>query len=130
VNLLSTTRQLTLNLWNHILLVSQHFQIQVSQAWKDTILVYSRQITVIRIRFAQQDGKDFPFDATAGSGYVWHCHILEHEDNAMMRPYILTKTTVSVTSQQLIIAIIALVVIIVAASIGLKKYRSHSGQKT
>ena len=20
-------------------------------------------------------------------GYVWHCHILEHEDNEMMRPY-------------------------------------------
>ena len=19
--------------------------------------------------------------------YVWHCHILEHEDNDMMRPY-------------------------------------------
>jgi FtsP/CotA-like multicopper oxidase with cupredoxin domain len=19
--------------------------------------------------------------------YVWHCHILEHEDNEMMRPY-------------------------------------------
>jgi len=20
--------------------------------------------------------------------YVWHCHILEHEDNEMMRPYV------------------------------------------
>jgi len=20
--------------------------------------------------------------------YVWHCHILEHEDNEMMRPYL------------------------------------------
>ncbi|MFZ1050429.1 MAG: multicopper oxidase domain-containing protein [Candidatus Sulfotelmatobacter sp.] len=19
--------------------------------------------------------------------YVWHCHVLEHEDNEMMRPY-------------------------------------------
>jgi hypothetical protein len=26
------------------------------------------------------------FDATAEPGYVWHCHILEHEDNEMMRP--------------------------------------------
>ena len=21
------------------------------------------------------------------SRYVWHCHVLEHEDNEMMRPY-------------------------------------------
>jgi len=99
------------------------------QSWKDTIIVFSQQITVIRIRFAQQDGKDFPFDATTGPGYVWHCHILEHEDNAMMRPYIITTTAASVTSQQLIITIIALVVIIVGASIGLRKYRSRSRQK-
>jgi FtsP/CotA-like multicopper oxidase with cupredoxin domain len=26
-----------------------------------------------------------------GPGYVWHCHILEHEDNEMMRPYIVVK---------------------------------------
>ena len=26
------------------------------------------------------------FDPTRGR-YVWHCHILEHEDNEMMRPY-------------------------------------------
>ena len=24
---------------------------------------------------------------TGGYEYVWHCHILEHEDNEMMRPY-------------------------------------------
>jgi hypothetical protein len=22
-----------------------------------------------------------------GRGYVWHCHIIDHEDNEMMRPY-------------------------------------------
>ncbi|HZD00632.1 MAG TPA: multicopper oxidase domain-containing protein [Actinomycetes bacterium] len=22
-----------------------------------------------------------------GHGYVWHCHILDHEDNEMMRPF-------------------------------------------
>jgi len=27
-----------------------------------------------------------PFEGYAGR-YVWHCHILEHEDNEMMRPY-------------------------------------------
>lgn len=39
------------------------------------------------MRFAQQDDSAFPFDATAGPGYVWHCHLLEHGDNEMMRPY-------------------------------------------
>ena len=32
----------------------------------------------------------FPFDSTAGPGYVWHCHILDHEDNDMMRPMKMT----------------------------------------
>ena len=22
-----------------------------------------------------------------GPGYVWHCHMVDHEDNEMMRPY-------------------------------------------
>jgi hypothetical protein len=29
----------------------------------------------------------FPFDPNGGHGYVWHCHIIDHEDNEMMRPY-------------------------------------------
>jgi spore coat protein A len=29
----------------------------------------------------------FTFDPTAAPGYLWHCHILDHEDNEMMRPY-------------------------------------------
>jgi FtsP/CotA-like multicopper oxidase with cupredoxin domain len=33
----------------------------------------------------------FPFDPTSGPGYVWHYHILDHEDNEMMRPYNLTS---------------------------------------
>ena len=61
------------------------------QGWKDTVVAFAGQVTVIRIRFTQQDGSAFPFDATAGPGYVWHCHLLEHEDNEMMRPYTLVK---------------------------------------
>ena len=45
------------------------------------------EVTTIRVRFASQDGSPYPFDATKGPGYVWHCHILDHEDNEMMRPY-------------------------------------------
>jgi FtsP/CotA-like multicopper oxidase with cupredoxin domain len=49
------------------------------EAWetgfKDTALMYPGQITHIQARFD-----------TAGL-YVWHCHIVEHEDNEMMVPY-------------------------------------------
>jgi spore coat protein A len=62
--------------------------------WKDTIKAYPGQVTTIRVRFAPQDveisapGKNrFPFNPAAKPGYVWHCHILDHEDNDMMRPY-------------------------------------------
>ena len=61
--------------------------------WKDTIKAYPGQITKIRIRFSPQNAESspgenlFPFDPSAGPGYVWHCHIIDHEDNEMMRPY-------------------------------------------
>jgi FtsP/CotA-like multicopper oxidase with cupredoxin domain len=63
--------------------------------WKDTIKVYPGYVTRVVARWAPQDAQvgttqaghnPFPFDPTAGPGYVWHCHILDHEDNEMMRP--------------------------------------------
>jgi len=72
--------------------------------WKDTVIALPKQVTRIAVRWAQQDGSPYPFDATAignpadgivtasgaegGPGYVWHCHIIDHEDNEMMRPYV------------------------------------------
>jgi len=51
---------------------------------------------VIRVRFAPIDGSGpYPFDATSGPGYVWHCHILDHEDNEMMRPYVVLAAPVA-----------------------------------
>ncbi len=44
--------------------------------WKDTVQAHSRMVTRIIV----------PFEGFVGR-YVWHCHILEHEDNEMMRPY-------------------------------------------
>ncbi len=44
--------------------------------WKDTVRVNAKTVTRIIV----------PFVGFAGR-YVWHCHILEHEDNEMMRPY-------------------------------------------
>jgi FtsP/CotA-like multicopper oxidase with cupredoxin domain len=64
--------------------------------WKDTLKVFPKQVTRIAIRWAPvatpiEDvvpGQNlYPFDPTIGPGYVWHCHILDHEDNEMMRPY-------------------------------------------
>jgi FtsP/CotA-like multicopper oxidase with cupredoxin domain len=43
--------------------------------WKDTVIAYPGQVTRMRMRFAH------------GGQFVWHCHIVEHEDNEMMRPY-------------------------------------------
>jgi spore coat protein A, manganese oxidase len=58
------------------------------RGWKDTIQMNHDEATKIRMRFAPIDGRtNYSFDATEGPGYVWHCHILDHEDNEMMRPY-------------------------------------------
>jgi spore coat protein A len=44
--------------------------------WKDTVRCEKGHVTRIIV----------PFEGYAGK-YVWHCHLLEHEDNEMMRPY-------------------------------------------
>ncbi|KAL3678671.1 hypothetical protein R1sor_021627 [Riccia sorocarpa] len=54
--------------------------------WKDTATVYPGKVTTFVLRWTTRDGQEFTFDATSGPGYVWHCHILDHEDNDMMRP--------------------------------------------
>lgn len=68
--------------------------------WKDTIVTNPGQVTRIRVRFAPQDVpvelsepgiNYFPFDPASGVGYVWHCHLMDHEDNEMMRPMKITK---------------------------------------
>ncbi len=42
---------------------------------KDTVIAYPAEITRVKATF------DLP------GLYVWHCHIVEHEDNEMMRPF-------------------------------------------
>ncbi|HEX9908971.1 MAG TPA: multicopper oxidase [Thermoplasmata archaeon] len=62
----------------------------VEQGWKDTVQMNPGEVTIIRVRFAPISSAEvtaYPFDATEGPGYVWHCHIIDHEDNEMMRPY-------------------------------------------
>jgi FtsP/CotA-like multicopper oxidase with cupredoxin domain len=43
--------------------------------FKDTVIAYPGEVTRIKAQFN-----------TPGQ-YVWHCHIVEHEDNEMMRPF-------------------------------------------
>jgi FtsP/CotA-like multicopper oxidase with cupredoxin domain len=43
--------------------------------FKDTVIAYPGQVTRVRMQFK------------VPGQYVWHCHIIEHEDNEMMRPY-------------------------------------------
>jgi FtsP/CotA-like multicopper oxidase with cupredoxin domain len=53
--------------------------VRMPEAWetgtKDTVIAYPDEITRVKALF------DLP------GLYVWHCHIVEHEDHEMMRPY-------------------------------------------
>ena len=50
------------------------------KGWKDTVQMHPGEVTRIRAKF---DLKSF----TEPQDYVYHCHILEHESNSMMRPF-------------------------------------------
>jgi FtsP/CotA-like multicopper oxidase with cupredoxin domain len=69
--------------------------------WKDTAIAPNGFVTRIRVRWAPQEAPASTssgsnpfaaFDPTLEPGYVWHCHMLEHEDNDMMRPLKLAPT--------------------------------------
>jgi FtsP/CotA-like multicopper oxidase with cupredoxin domain len=48
--------------------------------WKDTVIAYPGEVTRVNATF------DLP------GLYVWHCHIVEHEDNEMMVPFCVGDT--------------------------------------
>ncbi len=57
----------------------EHGNITGPEPWetgfKDTVIALPGQITRIKAKF------------DIAGHYVWHCHIIEHEDNEMMRPF-------------------------------------------
>lgn len=70
--------------------------------WRDTAVAYPGQVLRLLVRWTPSSTKQwvgqslagrnlYGFDPTAGPGYVWHCHIVDHEDNEMMRPYKVVK---------------------------------------
>src|SRR5699024_4388625 len=46
------------------------------RGWKDTVSAPPGEFTRVIVKFGPYTGR-----------YVWHCHILEHEEYDMMRPY-------------------------------------------
>jgi spore coat protein A len=51
------------------------------QGWKDTYVMYPGEVTRVIAHFDME------------GLYVWHCHILSHEDHEMMRPYYVGQMT-------------------------------------
>jgi spore coat protein A len=76
------------------------------RGWKDVVIAYPGEVTRIVVRWDTTDTpvastaaaaaaavgtSNYPFDPTelqGGVGYVYHCHIIDHEDNEMMRNYV------------------------------------------
>ena len=58
--------------------------------WKETVKMHPGEVTTVIMKF---DLPRVPFQVppsprTGGNEYVWHCHILEHEEHDMMRPLV------------------------------------------
>lgn len=95
INIANSTHPIHLHLVNFQILSRQQFDVEYYQktkqvlttgskmppelnerGWKDTVRANPGQITSLITQFGPYTGR-----------YVWHCHILEHEDHEMMRPY-------------------------------------------
>lgn len=64
------------------------------RGWKDTVVAPPGMVTRILVPFGSEAGDGLPVAARAvhvpgrrDNDYVWHCHILEHEENDMMQYY-------------------------------------------
>jgi FtsP/CotA-like multicopper oxidase with cupredoxin domain len=60
------------------------------RGWKETVKMHPGEVATVIMRF---DLATVPFTVpsspnTGGHEYVWHCHILEHEEHDMMRPMV------------------------------------------
>jgi spore coat protein A len=68
--------------------------------WKETVRMNPGEVTRVIMKFNLPQGLPFtvpPSPRAAAMGvtaggtvneYVWHCHILEHEEHDMMRPLV------------------------------------------
>lgn len=60
--------------------------------WKETVRMNPGEVTRVLMK---SELPSVPFTVPAsprssftGAEYVWHCHILEHEEHDMMRPFV------------------------------------------
>lgn len=63
--------------------------------WRETVRMNPEEVTRIIVKFNLPVGLPFtvplsPRPGIAGHEYVWHCHILEHEEHDMMRPTVVS----------------------------------------
>ncbi|KAJ4973345.1 hypothetical protein NE237_006519 [Protea cynaroides] len=57
------------------------------KTWKNVVKMEPGYQTTVVVTFNMVDtNTPYPFNVTAAPGYLYHCHILDHEDNEMMRP--------------------------------------------
>ncbi len=60
--------------------------------WKETVRCNPGEITTVAMKFdlptLPASMGDPMSPRTGGHEYVWHCHILEHEEHDMMRPLV------------------------------------------
>jgi len=67
-----------------------HGPLRTELGWKETVRMNPGEVTTVIMKF---DLPTVPFTVpssprTGGNEYVWHCHILEHEEHDMMRPLV------------------------------------------
>ena len=62
------------------------------RGWKETVRMNPGEVTTVVMRFNLPTVPFVvpPSPRTGGNEYVWHCHILEHEEHDMMRPLVVT----------------------------------------
>jgi spore coat protein A, manganese oxidase len=61
------------------------------RGWKDTVVAMPGEVTRIRVPFGAgaAGGAPLAIGSSFKGEYVWHCHILEHEDNDMMQRFVI-----------------------------------------
>ena len=67
---------------------------ELELGWKETVKMHPNEVTTVIMKFDLPTGLPFKVPEsprTGGNEYVWHCHILEHEEHDMMRPLIVTN---------------------------------------
>lgn len=63
--------------------------------WKETVKMHPGEVTSVIMKFELPALLPFmvpPSPRTGGNEYVYHCHILEHEEHDMMRPLVVLGT--------------------------------------